>query len=413
MLPGRRITRTLLVLPGVLALLAAALGPCLGPALAAPPVTAPLACDPDQQQASGAWYRICMPAIVPWNGDLFVYAHGYVSPTEPVGIPEDQMGLGGLSIDLIVNALGYGFVTTSYSTNGLAVVPAIEDLLDVVDIFAATKGAPDRVFLVGVSEGGLITALSVEQHSDVYDGGLAMCGPYGDFAYQVNYLGDFRAVFDYFFPGLMPGDPTDIPGWLMDTWDSYYAATIRPEIEDLANAGKVDQLLAVTGAAFDPADPATREETIERLLWYNVFATNDAIDRLGGQPFDNVDRAYSGSDDDAQLNLGVQRVGADAAALAEIEAHYQTSGQLSVPVVTLHTTGDYLVPYWHARRYRGKTLHADNLALHEHRTAEGYGHCTFTLVEALGAFLRLVEMVDDPPPYRPVQRSFLPWAVAR
>jgi pimeloyl-ACP methyl ester carboxylesterase len=354
-----------------------------------------------------------MPLLIPWNGDLFVYAHGYVSPTEPVGIPEDQMGLGGLSIDLIVNTLGYGFVTTSYSTNGLAVVPAMDDLLDVVDLFAAQVGTPDRIFLVGVSEGGLITSLSVEQHTEVYDGGLALCGPYGDFRYQVNYLGDFRAVFDYFFPGLMPGDPTDIPQWLMDTWDHYYATTIQPEILDPANAGKVDQLLAVTGAAYDAANPATREETVARLLWYNVFATNDAINKLGGQPFDNLARVYKGSEDDEQLNLGIQRVGADPAALAEIEAHYQTTGQLSVPVVTLHTTDDHLVPYWHALRYRGKTTHADNIALHEHRTSEGYGHCTFTLYEALNAFFQLVAMVDDPPPYRPAHRSYLSWVVTQ
>lgn len=51
------------------------------------------ACDPDGLQESGAVYRICMPTFPPWNGDLVVYAHGYVSPTEPVGIPEDQMTL--------------------------------------------------------------------------------------------------------------------------------------------------------------------------------------------------------------------------------------------------------------------------------------------------------------------------------
>jgi pimeloyl-ACP methyl ester carboxylesterase len=352
-----------------------------------------------------------MPLFWQEGDALFVYAHGYVSPTEPVGIPEDQMSIGGVSIDTIVNLLGYAFATTSYSTNGLAVQAGVGDLLDLVDIFVATKGTPGTVLLVGVSEGGLITALSVEQHPEVYDGGLAMCGPYGDFRYQVNYLGDFRAVFDYFFPGLMPGDPTDIPQWLMDTWDSHYATTIQPEIVDPANAGKVDQLLAVTGAAYDSADPATREETIERLLWYNVFATNDAVDKLGGQPFDNLDRVYSGSEDDAQLNLDIQRVGADPAALAEIEAQYQTTGQLTVPQVTLHTTADYLVPYWHARRYRGKTMHADNIALHEHRISEGYGHCTFTFTEVLDAFSRLVAMVDNPPPYRPVQRAYLPLVI--
>lgn len=370
--------------------------------------TTPLACDPDGQQASGAWYRICMPPL--WlGGDLFVYAHGYVSPTEPVGIPEDQMTLpGGLSIATVVNGLGYAFATTSYSVNGLAVVQGMADLVDLVDIFTAEKGAPNRVYLVGVSEGGLITALLIEQHPDTFDGGLAMCGPYGDFAYQVNHFGDFRAVFDYFFPGLMPGSPAQIPEELMANWDTYYATTVKPEIEDPANAGLVDQLLQVTGLAYDPADPGSKEATIQYLLWYNVFSTNDGVAKLGGQPFDNQDRVYTGSDDDGQLNLGVQRFAADQAALDEMEAHYQTSGVLSVPLVTLHTTGDPLVPYWHARHYRAMTLHADNIALHDHRTAEAYGHCSFGATDVLNAFFRLVEMVENPPPYRPAQRSFLP-----
>ena len=79
-----------------------------------------------------------------------------------------------------------------------------------------------------------------------------------------------------------------------------------------------------------------------------------------------------------------------------------------MPLVTLHTTGAPLVPYWHAILYRSKTMHADNLALHEHLTAERYGHCNFEAAEVLDAFNRLVDMVTNPPPYRPVNRSFLP-----
>lgn len=388
-----------------------AIGRVSGPEVGSPGGTpaAPLACDPDGVQASGAVYRICMPSIIPWNGDLFVYAHGYVSPTEPVGIPEDQMILpGGLSITDIVNVLGYGFATTSYSTNGLAVVEGMADLVDLVGIFTAEKGAPNRVYLVGVSEGGLITALTVEQHADLFDGGLAMCGPYGDFRRQLDYIVDHRVVFDYFFPGTLPDSPVDIPAWLIADWDTYYGTTVQPEIEDPANASLIDQLLNVSQAATDPADPATRQETIHTLLWYNVFATNDARSKLGGQPFDNLDRVYTGSDDDALLNIGVQRFGADQPALDEIEAHYQTTGILAVPLVTLHTTGDPLVPYWQATRYRSKTMSADNIARHEHLAVERYGHCTFTFFEMLSAFFQLVDMVENPPPYRPVQRSFLP-----
>jgi hypothetical protein len=207
---------------------------------------------------------------------------------------------------------------------------------------------------------------------------------------------------------LMPDSPVTIPSWLMQDWDEYYATTIQPEIEDPANAGRVDQLLNVTQAAYDPGDASTREETIRTLLWYNAFATNDGQDKLGGQPFDNWQRVYMGSDDDALLNSSVQRFRADQAALDEIEAHYQTTGHLTVPLVTLHTTGDPLVPYWHATRYRTKTISADNIALHEAFRAERYGHCNFTFSEVLTAFGRLIDMVDNPPPYRPVHRVFLP-----
>lgn len=372
------------------------------------------ACDPDGVQDSGAVYRICMPTFPSWNGDLLVYAHGYVSPTEPVGIPEDQLTLpDGTSIAEAANLMGFAFATTSYSTNGLAVLEGIADLVDLVDIFTVEKGTPNKVYLVGVSEGGLITTLAVEQHPDVFDGGLAMCGPYGDFGDQINYFGDFRVVFDYFFPGLMPGSPVDIPDDLIETWESeYYTTTIKPAIEDPANASLIGQLLNVANAPYDSADPSTKENTIERLLWYNVFATNDAIDKLGGQPFDNQDQVYTGSDDDAQLNQGVQRFSADQAALDEVAANYQTTGELGVPLVTLHTIGDPVVPYWHATRYRSKTIIADNIALHEHFEVDRYGHCSFESDEVLYAFSRMVDMVNNPPQYQPVNRLFLPLIMA-
>jgi hypothetical protein len=43
---------------------------------------------------------------------------------------------------------------------------------------------------------------------------------------------------------------------------------------------------------------------------------------------------------------GVQRFDADPAALLEIGRYYETSGELKVPLVTLHTSGDPIVPYW-------------------------------------------------------------------
>lgn len=356
-------------------------------------------CSEDQShENSDAVYRICTP---PWwwpsNGDLVIWAHGYVDETRPVEIPEDQLCLGdGLCIPDLVNYLGYDFATTSYAVNGLAVVPGILDIVELVDLYTAQHGAPGRVYLVGASEGGLITTLAVEQYPDVFDGGLATCGPIGDFAGQINYLGDFRAVFDYFYPDLVPGDPTEIPPELIENWDTYYPETVYPEVFSPANRSELKQLVRVTRVAYDRSDLGpTLETSIEDVLWYNVFATNNASDVLGGQPFDNIDRLYRGSSDDDALNAGVARFAADQAALDEIEANYQTSGELAVPLVTLHTTLDQQVPYWHEKLYLRKTMRSGAWPeLHaEYPPTKVYGHCQFALDDVLGAFDLLVLMV--------------------
>lgn len=368
----------------------------------------PAACA-DGTQPSGAVYRICMPTQ--WNNKLVVYAHGYVAPNRPVAIPEEQMRLPGstLTVDQVVTGQGYAFAASSYRTNGLAIPEGVADLVELVELFTQQQGEPAQVLLAGVSEGGQITALAVERHPQIFHGGLALCGPYGDFVAQVNYFGDFRVLFDYFFPGLIPGSAVDVPAELIDTWETgFYTDTVRPIITDPANAAAVEQLLAVTGAAFDPADPTSKERTIQNVLWYNIFATNDAIEKLGGQPYANQGRHYTGSANDEQLNQQVARFGADPAALAAIAADYETTGALAAPLITMHTTGDPVAPYFHATRYLFKTINADNIALHEQYGFARYGHCQFNPLEVLGGFGRLAAMVDDPPPYRPATRLHLP-----
>ncbi|RME41914.1 MAG: hypothetical protein D6791_19060 [Chloroflexi bacterium] len=337
------------------------------------------------QQSTGALYRICMPASGRWNGDLVVFAHGYIAPNEPLSLPDDQMKLpGGMSMAQVANLLRFAFATTSYSTNGLAIKEGIADLVDLVDIFTEAHGQPNRVFLAGGSEGGIITTLAVEQHPDVFIGGLAACGPIGDFRRQVNYWGDFRVLLDYFFPDLIPGSPVDVPQEVMDNWETDYVPAIRQAIQ--SHPHEADQLLRVSRAPTDRRDPASKEATILGLMWYNVFATNDGITKLGGQPFDNSRRLYFGSDNDWQLNREIERFSADPDALDEIAAYYQTSGDLQVPLVTLHNIGDPVVPYWHVPLYRWKAFRNGSSRLHTNIPAFRYGHCNFSLVEGVAAF---------------------------
>lgn len=178
-----------------------------------------------------------------------------------------------------------------------------------------------------------------------------------------------------------------------------------------SNPHAVEQLLRVTRVAVDRGDPATVEEAILGLLWYNVFATNDGIAKLGGQPFDNTRRLYLGSDNDWRLNREVRRFQADPEALAEIEARYQTSGRLRVPLVTLHNTGDPFVPYWHELLYRWKVFWNRSGWQHTNIPAFRYGHCNFRLVEGAVAFAVLYFKVTG----RPLTgiEALLPDAAAR
>jgi len=356
------------------------------------------------RQESGAEYLICVPSRWGAGDDLMVYAHGYMAPGRDVEIPEEQMVIDGTSITATVTLLGYAFATTSYYTNGLVVRPAISDLMDLVNIFTTEVGTPSRVYLVGVSEGGLITALSIEEHPEIYDGGLAMCGPYGDFQNQINHFGDFRVVFDYFFPDLMSGSAITIPENLLKDWESgTLTPTIEAEVEAQENVTKVNQLLQVTGVSPYGYNPPTSTESIIRLLWYNVYATEDGKQKLGGQPFDNQDRVYVGSNDDVALNDAVERFSANPEASRAISEAYQTTGQLGIaPLVTLHTTGDPVVPYWHARQYTTKITQAGRSGLHRNREVERHGHCAFTAGEILNAFYELDGMVSSLP------RLFLP-----
>jgi len=348
---------------------------------------------------SDAIFRICTPPE--WwvnNGELIIWAHGYVDEFAPLEIPNDQVCFtDNLCVNDVANALGYGFATTSYAVNGLAVIPGMDDILELVDLYTEEVGdAPTRVYLIGASEGGLITALLLEQRPDVFDGGLALCGPIGDFVEQTNYFGDFRAVFDYYFPGLVPGDPTSIPQDLIDDWDNFYATEVVPVLSDPANQGVMNEVIMGSGAQAHPNQPRlTGKLTTDDLLWYSVFATNNGADVLLGQPYDNIDRVYEGTRNDTDLNAGVQRVAADPIAVTEMEK-YQTTGLLTNPLVTFHTEIDQQVPAWHEDLYLAKTQATGSWPdLHVNLENEQvYGHCLFALESILNATCEMIFAVS-------------------
>ncbi|WP_437570783.1 serine aminopeptidase domain-containing protein [Sorangium sp. So ce542] len=339
----------------------------------------------DEVLPSGARIRLCIPRRG-WNGDLLVWAHGYVSPLQPLdfysfSFPE------GFDPQEAALSRGFAFATTSYRRNGLAILPGVEDVRQLVEAFRA-RAAPAHTYLFGVSEGGLVTTLSLERYPELYSGGLAMCGPIGSFREQLNYFGDFRALFDYFFPGVLPGSAIQVPPEVTAGWFTVYRPRVQAAIA--ANPGAARQLVRTAKAAFDPDDPETVAITIVSVLQFNVFATNDAVEQLGGNPYDNRGRLYVGSRNDLLLNLRVERFAASTRALRNVAEH-ETTGDVSLPLVTLHTTLDPIVPYWHEPLYLLKVDTSDRgvvVPIPVHR----YGHCALTNEEILGSLKLLLAL---------------------
>jgi pimeloyl-ACP methyl ester carboxylesterase len=344
-----------------------------------------------QRLPHGARWFYCLQASA--DADLIIFAHGYVAFNQPLGFY--NLTFGGADLPTIARSFGYAFATTSYRQNGLAVREGVEDIGELIAAFKKIR-APRRIYLLGASEGGLVATLVAEQAPPQISGALAVCGPIGDFKRQTEYFGDFRVLFDYFYPHVLPTSPISIPNSLILDWQKGITSTYQLSVTNVLNTGPISatQLISTTHAAIDPADrAATIVSTTLDVLWYNIFATNDAVAKLGGNPYGNSTRVYTGSLDDIRLNQQVQRFSADVPASAQL-AGYQTSGIPKVPLVTLHTTGDPVIPYWHENLYRDKVPPLWRFNLVQFGVPH-YGHCQFTSTEALGAFNTLVQQVAD------------------
>src|SRR5436305_914429 len=146
------------------------------------------------------------------------------------------------------------------------------------------------VVLVGCSES------PVKPYPNTFSGGLAAGGPIGDYRKQIAYVADFRAVFDYFFAGVIAGWPVwkqslpADPGYIdPNTWGTAEQRSAAALAEP-TNRDRINQVLNVTHAPIDPSDPATPTGTAQGLLWYSFRGTTDVMAKLGGMPLGNLDR---------------------------------------------------------------------------------------------------------------------------
>ena len=344
----------------------------------------------DLKYPSDQLILICRPPN--WNGDLIVYAHGYVPPQAPLVLPLAELILPDETfVPEAFLAQGFAFITSSYHKNGAATEQAIHDLLDLINYFESLVpvGALKRVFIVGASEGGLVAIQLLEQHPNKFDAGLALCGPAGGAPKQIKYIEDFRVVFDYFFPDVFPFGAFDVPPDAFMQWENIYVPLIAAAITRDPRATR--QLYSVTRAAIDPTDPNTAIETAINVLFISIWGTPDLTATTGGNPYDNRFTLYLGLTNNLALNLQVERIRGDGQAKDYARTFYQTTGRLNRPLVTLHNTLDPIVPFEHELIYAALVARQHNSRFLTVLPVVGYGHCEFTSEQILGAFALMVQ----------------------
>jgi len=341
--------------------------------------------------------QVCIP-LIGWNGQLVIYAHGFVAPQAPLALPSDELAMiGGDSTLAALLQSGFAFATTSFRKNGYAVEQASQDIDQLLNYIKKTLVAPGslkKTYLVGGSEGVLPVTELIEQSPASYDGALTLCGPMGGAAHQTKYLGDFRVVFDSFFPSVFRDEfkAFEVPALAYQNWGNLSAGYVHDIATALTlNPSAASQLFNVTRVALNPEDlPGSALQAAIGLLFYSIWETPDLVATAAGIPYDNRLTFYFGSRNDFALNRRVERVASDADARSYLRRFYQPTGRLRQPLVSLHTVFDPVVPFNHELVYLGLTTlagHRQNLTI---LPTTSYGHCNFQPAEVLGAFGLLV-----------------------
>ena len=351
----------------------------------------------------GSFYEIDVPAG--WNGDLVLYAHGIVPDSLPVVPPSSQEGFA------LVRALllggGFAVAASSYSSNGWALDDAVRRTHQLGGIFAARVGQPRRTFLVGHSLGALAIVKLAEQHPGQYDGVLAVCGPLGGAVAELEYTGNARVTFDYYFPGLLPGSPFVVPPGtqFLSPFDPGGPSQLFIDVFDALSTHPQSTLEWATAARLPFDNQTELGNSALYVIGFLLRFTNDFVARVNGKtPFDNQSTQYqvNVSNNPAVnaylsglLNAGVERFTADRAALNYYERNYTPDGRLEIPVLTLHTTRDPAIPFEHEAAFAAAVAGAGRSAWLVQRPIDRWGHCAITPGETATAFADLVAWVTS------------------
>ena len=324
-----------------------------------------------QGTLNGADYQINIPKN--WHGGLILYAHGYVF--------RGQESQHKTPFAEMLGELGYAVAQSRFSRQGWAVEEGMRETEALRVFFESTYGDTYPTLIIGHSQGAAITLGLVEQYPQAYDGALPMClSGHSSLSYLQNRGFNTRVLFDAYFPGLA-GSAVDFPHGR----DSY--AKLKSEAEQLLKGN--DE----TAAQFADLVDLSRAEHISWVVAFWSELLRELNLRGGGNPFDNRNTLYTGSDNDAELNRRVKRYAADPQAAAYLRRWVSLSGDIRQPVLAMHTLTDELSTPQEANQYQRKVAEAGKQAFYVLQFVNRHKHCDFTVAETQTAIRQLTDWV--------------------
>ena len=334
----------------------------------------------------GAPFRMVRPDT--WNGGLVLLLHGAVPENAPLTLPP----FGHELFDPLTEgfaAQGFAVAYSSYRVNGYAVREGAFDTRLVEFLFTVFMGRPTETYLAGVSMGTHIGQRLVERAPYRYEGYLPVCAALGGSTVQQTYFADARVLFDYFYPGVLPGD--------LLTADLDYFAEVIPLVvsELMSNPNPLLLIDFASTLGYFWQSPDELAQGAVQSLALAGGGTMDLQRKSGGNFYDNSGRVYSGSQDDETLNGIIGRFVADSKSVRYFRRFYDPKGRLPyTKVLHLHTTRDAIVPlhihqpvYEELLKRRG---HEQNYLV---RTFDRFGHCNIGPNELFSGFGDLVHWV--------------------
>ncbi|HEX2321197.1 MAG TPA: hypothetical protein VHJ18_19650 [Streptosporangiaceae bacterium] len=358
----------------------------------------------------GATYLIEVPAQ--WNQMLFLYSHGYVTPggnnpAQDVGDPVT----GGWLL-----SHGYAIAGSSYATTGWAIQQALPDQIATLDLFSAQVGKPQHTIAWGHSLGGIITAGLIQTYPDRFSAAMPMCGV------LAGGVATWNSALDGAFAFQQLADPSVQITGITNPLANLQGAEAAIAAAQATPAGRariaLGAALGDTPGWFTPlsAEPGATDfadQEANQFQWDAnvdfpfIFAFRAELEaRAGGNPSWNtgvnyahqlaisanrseVEALYKAAGlslraDLRKLNKAA-RISADPAAVSYLAKNISFNGKLTIPVLSMHTTGDGLVIPQNEQAYANVVRRAGRAFLLRQVFVDRAGHCTFTPAETITA----------------------------